>query len=66
MFRGLSSPRGFQPARSVRAQGIPLKFAGLRPDVGKAPKLGEHTKEVLSSLLYDEERIKELERAGAI
>ncbi len=48
--------------------GIPMKFSETKPEMkNPPPTLGEHTREVLSTVLgYDEARINELERKGVI
>jgi crotonobetainyl-CoA:carnitine CoA-transferase CaiB-like acyl-CoA transferase len=55
----------------VRLVGNPIKFAGTprerRRHFESPPVIGQHTKEILAGLLsYGEDRIQELEQAGAI
>lgn len=40
--------------------GAPFKFSGFKPDITRAPLLGEHTDEILKELGCDEAKIKEL------
>ena len=60
----------WMPADEVGADmlGTPLKFADVdMPKMTKAPTVGQHTDEVLSSVLgYDEAKIAELRESGAI
>jgi crotonobetainyl-CoA:carnitine CoA-transferase CaiB-like acyl-CoA transferase len=50
------------------ALGLPLKFAGFDdPEIGRPPLLGEHTDEVLSSMLgLSAAEIAALREEGAI
>lgn len=52
----------------VRIAGFPIKFSMTPGGVqGRAPRLGEHTEEVLTGLLgYSKERIEELRRDGVV
>lgn len=40
--------------------GAPFKFSGFKPEITRAPLLGEHTDEILKELGVDDARIKEL------
>lgn len=40
--------------------GSPMKFSGFKPEITRAPLLGEHTDEILRELGCDEAKIKEL------
>ena len=40
--------------------GAPFKFSGFKPDITRAPLLGEHTDEILKELGCDEAKIKDL------
>ncbi len=40
--------------------GAPFKFSGFKPEITRAPLLGEHTDEVLKELGLDDTKIKEL------
>jgi crotonobetainyl-CoA:carnitine CoA-transferase CaiB-like acyl-CoA transferase len=54
-------------AGRVKAIGHPVKFSETRAEMKRpAPLLGEHTREVLKGLGYDDARIDELAREGAI
>ena len=54
-------------AGRVQALGNPVKFSDTPGEVTRAaPLLGEHTREVLASLGYSNERIDELAREGAV
>ena len=54
-------------AGRVKALGHPIKFSDTPGTVTRAaPLLGEHTREVLESLGYDEAAIDELRREGAV
>ena len=51
----------------LRVFGVPFNFGSTPGHIQRAaPTLGEHTKEILRELDYDEGRIEELEREGAI
>ena len=49
-------------------QGAPfIKFDGVKPAITPAPRLGEHSQEVLTKFLgYDSERIAQLREAGVV
>jgi formyl-CoA transferase len=54
-------------AGRVKAIGHPVKFSETRAESKRpAPLLGQHTREVLADLGYDDARIDELAREGAI
>jgi succinate--hydroxymethylglutarate CoA-transferase len=55
-------------AGSISQIGIPMKFSETKPELKiPPPTLGQHTREVLRTLLgYDEAQINELERKGVI
>ena len=40
-------------AGTLRYPGVPVRFDGVRPPVGNPPRLGEHTREVLSEAGFD-------------
>src|SRR3954466_8554639 len=54
--------------RPVRLLGVPVKLSRTPGDANRAPGpgLGEHTREVLAGLGYDDARIDALEEAGAV
>jgi len=55
------------PARgSIRTLACPIRSPQSAPRVGIAPALGEHTREILIGLGYEDEAIQELAAAGAI
>jgi formyl-CoA transferase len=63
IFTEIEDPR----IGTLRTVDSPLKLLGVakrRPAL--APEIGEHTQEVLRSLGYSEERIRELEESGAV
>lgn len=54
-------------AQPVRVMANPVRFAGERPEVRRAPPtIGEHTREVLAELGYDADRVDSLATLGAI
>jgi alpha-methylacyl-CoA racemase len=57
-----------QGGRAVQQLGIPVKLSRTPGDHARmpAPALGEHTREVLSGLGYDEAKIEELMGSGAV
>ncbi len=55
------------PARGkIRALASPIRCPGETEKVGIAPTLGEHTRELLRGLGYDEARIDTLKQSGAL
>ncbi len=40
--------------------GAPFKFSGFKPEITRAPLLGEHTDEILKELGFDDAKIKDL------
>lgn len=44
----------------------PVKFSGFETDVKRPPKLGEHTEEILKSLGFTDEEIKELKESEVV
>jgi len=51
----------------VKALGHPIKFSDTRGDMRRpAPLLGEHTREILVELGYDDARIEALLKEGAV
>ena len=44
----------------------PLNIAGMEPDIGPIPAIGEHTHRILSELGYDRQAIKKLGDEGAL
>ena len=54
-------------AGRVKALGHPIKFSDTRGDMSRpAPLLGQHTREVLAELGYDEARVDALISEGAV
>lgn len=52
---------------SLKTMGVPVKFSGFKPDYSCAPKLGEHTREVLESILeMSPEEITDLQNKGIL
>ena len=52
---------------SLRTLGSPIKMSATPPDVTRrAPRLGEHTDEVLRETGYTAEAIEQFRRGGAI
>jgi crotonobetainyl-CoA:carnitine CoA-transferase CaiB-like acyl-CoA transferase len=55
------------PARgTIRTLASPVRCSGDAEKVGIAPTLGEHTRELLRGIGYDEDRIDHLSRSGAL
>ena len=55
------------PARgNIRTLGCPIRCPGEAEKIGIAPTLGEHTRELLRELGYNEARIDELSKSGAV
>ncbi|MBK5103532.1 MAG: CoA transferase [Burkholderiales bacterium] len=55
------------PARgTIRTLASPIRCPGEAEKIGIAPALGEHTRELLRGLGYDEARIDELAKSGAL
>lgn len=55
------------PARgSIRTLACPIRCPGAADQIGIAPALGEHTREVLHGIGYDDSRIDELARCKVI
>jgi formyl-CoA transferase len=52
---------------TVRTPGQPAKFSRTRPGSARpAPRLGEHTREILAGLGLPDADIDELEKAGVV
>lgn len=49
----------------MRFPGVPVRFDGLRPDIGMPPRLGEHTTSVLASTGLSVSEIEDLIATGA-
>jgi len=66
--RGIIKAIRHPTAGEVRLPGFPVKMSGFRAEIrSPAPQLGEHTEEVLRSLLgYGDGEIEELRREGVI
>ncbi len=55
------------PARGIiRTLASPIRCSGDAEKIGIAPALGEHTRELLHGIGYDEDRIDHLSRSGAL
>jgi crotonobetainyl-CoA:carnitine CoA-transferase CaiB-like acyl-CoA transferase len=54
------------PAGPIPAFQPPLNLAGLEPNMGPVPTLGQHTDEVLRELGYDDEQLARLRQAGVV
>ena len=55
------------PARgTIRTLASPIRCPGETEKIGIAPTLGEHTRELLHGLGYDEDRINHLSQTGAL
>ena len=52
--------------KTVKVHGSPWKFSETPPQVGTAPKLGEHTHVILSELGYSDPKIQSLRDAGVV
>ena len=52
--------------KTVKVHGSPWKFSETPPQVGTAPKLGEHTHVILSELGYSDPEIQSLRDAGVV
>jgi crotonobetainyl-CoA:carnitine CoA-transferase CaiB-like acyl-CoA transferase len=64
MIVGLDQPGVAEPVRQI---GTPVKLSGSPGGAGgPAPGLGQHTREVLAVLGYDDGEITELEAGGAV
>ena len=51
----------------VNQLGTPIKLSGVQVDFRSfAPRLGEHTNEIMRSLGYTDEQVKEMGASGAI
>jgi crotonobetainyl-CoA:carnitine CoA-transferase CaiB-like acyl-CoA transferase len=46
--------------KNMKVHGTPWKFSKTPANIKRAPKLGEHNKEILSNLGYDDGQIKDL------
>ncbi len=66
--RGIIKTVRHPTAGEVRLPGFPVKMSGFEAEIRRpAPQLGEHTEEVLRSLLgYGDREIEELRREGVI
>jgi crotonobetainyl-CoA:carnitine CoA-transferase CaiB-like acyl-CoA transferase len=51
---------------SIRTPACPIRCPGVDERIGIAPRLGEHTRELLRAIGYDEERIEALAAEKAI
>lgn len=63
MITDLETPDGVMP-RTVRTRGNPMKFSEVAAELKKAPALGQHQNEVLSSIGYDGALISILNAKG--
>ena len=66
--RGMLPTVPVQEGINTQVIGHPMKFSKSPPsDLKPAPRLGEHTAEVLQELAgYNQEKVRELEKAGVI
>ena len=54
------------PAGPINAMLPPVNIAGLEPDIGDVPGIGQHTRAILQELGYDSTAIDRLSAEGAI
>jgi itaconate CoA-transferase len=54
------------PVGTLDALMPPLNIAGVEPDIGPVPRVGEHTRAVLGELGYDASSIDRLSAEGAV
>lgn len=67
LARGMVEEIDHPALGKIKVLGIPIKLSRTPGAVAKpAPSLGEHTEEILRSLGYSDEDIKELKASGAI
>jgi crotonobetainyl-CoA:carnitine CoA-transferase CaiB-like acyl-CoA transferase len=52
--------------KNMKVHGTPWKFSKTPANIKRAPKLGEHNKEILSNLGYDDNQIKDLSEENII
>ena len=52
--------------KNMKVHGTPWKFSKTPANIKRAPKLGEHNKEILSNLGYDDNHIKNLSEENII
>ena len=52
--------------KNMKVHGTPWKFSKTPANIKRAPKLGEHNKEILSNLGYDDNQIKDLSEESII
>ncbi len=64
--RGMIQTGDHPTVGPVRYQPTPIKVDGWQPPATAAPALGQHTKEILTRLGYDEGDLAELLAAGAV
>ncbi|KAF8941894.1 hypothetical protein BGZ52_013122, partial [Haplosporangium bisporale] len=64
MVRTVEHPK----AGEIKVAGLPVKYSETQPSIRLPPPcLGEHTEEILRTVLgYDEEKIRELREAKAV
>ena len=54
------------PAGMLEAMMPPLNIAGMQPDMGAVPSVGQHTRAILAGLGYEAREIDRLSAAGAV